>query len=432
VVICSKCGFRNEDGVEFCANPKGCGAFLAYVGTKTEALSGGVTVAITPAMIAVKPGEEASCEVHVRNKSNVVDQYEIQVVGEPSRWAIVEPTTLSLFPDAEGVAKVRFRPARSPGVASGSKPFSIAVQSKASPNIAAYRDGSIEVALYQEATLSIVPRTSRGGESVSHRVTVENHGNAPLRATLEASDVDELLNFQFEPLALAVAAGQSAFAQLTVTPRSRFYDGPPQPHPFKVELRADGLAPLAADATMLQEPVPRPVQRKFPLVPVLLGVLLIGLLTGAVIERDPLMQLVAGKSASNQAAPNTGGGSKPTTSNSAAPTPTPTPTPSPTPTPVLATIPNVSCMTAAVAQQAIEGAGFKFAGSFVANPSYANGVVFKTQPVAGQAPVGTEVTAFVSTGPPQGVVPLGCVKIIRILPTGLQPRLLVPSVSPSH
>jgi hypothetical protein len=427
VVICSKCGFRNDDGVEFCANPKGCGAFLAYVGTKAEALSGGVTVAIAPAMIAVKPGEEASCEVRVRNKSNVVDQYDIQVVGEPSRWTIVEPTTLSLFPDAEGVARVRFRPARSSGVAFGSKPFSIAVQSKASPNIAAFQDGSIEVALYQEASLSIVPRTSRGGESVSHRVTVENHGNAPLRATLEASDVDELLNFQFEPLALAVAAGQSAYAQLTVTPRSRFYDGPPQPHPFKVELRADGLAPVAADATMLQEPLPRPIQRKFPLVPVLLGVLLIGVLTGAVIERDPLMQLVAGKSASNQAAPNTGASSKPTPSSSA----TPTPTPSPTPTPVLATIPNVSCMTAAVAQQAIEGAGFKFAGSFVANPSYANGVVFKTQPVAGQAPLGTEVTAFVSTGPPQGVVPLGCVRIIRILPSGILPRLILPSATPS-
>ena len=424
MVICSKCGFRNEDGVEFCANPKGCGAFLAYVGTKAEALSGGVTVAIAPAMIAVKPGEEVSCEVRVRNKSNVVDQYEIQVVGEPSRWTIVEPTTLSLFPDAEGVARVRFRPARSSGVASGSKQFSIAVQSKASPNIAAFQDGSIDVALYQEASLSIVPRTSRGGESVTHRVTVENHGNAPLRATLEASDVDELLNFQFEPLALAVAAGQSAYAQLTVTPRSRFYDGPPQPHPFKVELHADGLAPVAAEATMLQEPVPRPIQRKFSLVPVLLAVLLIGVLTGAVIERDPLMQLIAGKNATNQTAANTGGSSKPASS------PTPTPTPSPTPTPVLATIPNVTCMTAAVAQQAIEGAGFKFAGSFVANPSYANGVVFKTQPVAGQAPLGIEVTAFVSTGPPQGVTPLGCVRIIRTLP-GILPHLILPVATPT-
>jgi len=198
--------------VEFCANPKGCGAFLAYVGTKAEALSGGVTVAIAPAMIAVKPGEEASCEVRVRNKSNVVDQYEIQVVGEPSRWTIVEPTTLSLFPDAEGVARVRFRPARSSGVASGSKQFSIAVQSKASPNIAAFQDGSIDVALYQEASLSIVPRTSRGGESVSHRVTVENHGNAPLRVVANPSYANGVV-FKTQPV-----AGQAPLGTATATP----------------------------------------------------------------------------------------------------------------------------------------------------------------------------------------------------------------------
>ena len=45
----------------------------------------------------MKPGEEATAEVRIRNKSNVVDQYDIKVVGEPSRWTIAEPTTLSLF-----------------------------------------------------------------------------------------------------------------------------------------------------------------------------------------------------------------------------------------------------------------------------------------------------------------------------------------------
>ena len=42
---------------------------------------------------------------------------------------------------------------------------------------------------------------------------------------------------------------------------------------------------------------------------------------------------------------------------------------------------------AAVAQQAIEAAGFRFAGSFVANPFYPKDVVFKAQPLApGKAP----------------------------------------------
>ena len=423
MIVCTKCGFRNDDGVEFCANPKGCDGFLAYVGKKTEALSGGVTVAVAPSVVVVKPGEEATAEVRVRNKSNVVDQYDIQVVGEPSRWTITEPSTLSLFPDAEGVARVRFRPVRSADVAAGRKPFSIAVQSKASANISAYQDGTIDVAPFHEAALAIVPRTARGGESASYRITVENHGNVPLQATLEGIDTDELLTFRFDPPELLVAPGQTSYAQLLVQPRATFYDGPPQPHAFKVQLRADstppvstGTPPITTDATLLQEAVPRPVKKKFPLVPVVLGVLLIGVLAGAVIERDPLMQLTGLKATSaTSALPSTG-------AKTPAPTSTPAPSPTPIVAPILAQVPNVTCMTPLVAQQAIEKAGFRFVGSFVANPFYPKDTVFKTQPLAlGQAPKGSDVTAFVSTGPDPGTIAgtNQCLRIIRVLPSDI-------------
>ena len=426
MVVCTKCGFRNEDGVEFCANPKGCGAFLDYVGKKTEALSGGVTIAVAPSTLAVKPGEEATVEVRIRNKSNVVDQYDIQVVGEPSRWTIAEPGTLSLFPDAEGVARVRFRPVRSSDVAAGRKPFSIAVQSKASANISAYQDGTIDVAPFGDAALAIVPRTARGGESASYRVTVENHGNIPLQATLEGLDTDEQLIFRFDPLEVLVAPGQTAYAQLLVRPRATFYDGPPQPHAFKVQLRANGAASVTADATLLQEAVPRPVRKKFPLIPVLLAVLLIGVIAGVVIERDPLMKLTGLKAtAATSGLPSTG----PTKT----PAPTPTPSPSPTPTPVLAQVPNVTCMTPLVAQQAIEKAGFRFVGSFVANPFYPKDVVFKSQPLAlGQAPKGSDVTAFVSTGPEPGTIAgrNPCLRIFFTLPPNIFQQLITPPPTP--
>jgi hypothetical protein len=428
VIVCSKCGFRNDDGVEFCANPRPCGAFLPYEGTKTEGLSGGITLAVAPAVVSVKPGEEATAEVRVRNKSNVVDQYDIQVVGEPSRWTLTEPTTLSLFPDAEGVARIRFRPVRSPEVPAGRKPFSVAVQSKASAGISAYQDGTIDVAPFKAATLAIAPRTARGGESASYRVTIENQGNAPLQATLEGDDADEVLTFRFDPPALTVAPGQLAYIQLLVQPRATFYDAPPQPHAFKVQLGAEGLPPVTADATMLQEAVPRPVRKKFPLIPLLLGVLLIGVLAGATLERDPLMRLVGLKAA---VGPSSSPGLSAGATRSPAPTPSASPSPSPASTVALVQIPNVTCMTAAVAQQAIQGAGFRFAGSFVANPFYPRDTVFKTQPLAlREAPQGSEVTAFVSTGPPPGIVGKNsCLNIIRLLPPGFF-QLATPSPTP--
>ena len=327
MVVCTKCGFRNEDGVEFCANPKGCGAYLAYVGKKTEAPSGGVTVALEPAIVAVKPGEEATCEVRVRNKSNVVDRYDIGVSGEPSGWTIVEPSMLSLFPDADGTAKIRFRPARSPDLGAGRKAFAVTVQSKASANVSARQDGAVEVAPFQETTLSIVPRTSRGGESATHRVTVENRGNVPFRASLEAADADELLGFRFENPTLLVAPGQSVYTLLVVQPRSTFSQGPPQPHPFKVQLAGDGGPPIGADATMLQEavvpPTPTP-KRKFPVALLLIPALLL-VAVGAFFLVPPLLGGTLLASTGNSAAPVAS--STPTVA--ATPTPTSTPTPPP-------------------------------------------------------------------------------------------------------
>ena len=423
VIECAKCGHRNPDGTEFCQN---CGTFLGYEGKKLEALPGSVLLTLTPTIVTVAPGAQAAAEVRVRNKSNIVDKYEIQVTGEPASWTVAEPSTLSLFPDKEGVATVRFGPPRSAEVAAGRKPFAIKVQSMASPQVSARQEGVLEVAAVQEAGLTITPHTARGGESASYRLLAQNKGNSALQVTLDASDPDELLSFEFDRPTLTLGRGEAANVQLTVKPRATFYDGPPQPHAFTVQLRADGAAPLRADATLLQEAIARPVvvKRKFPLIPVLVGVLALGLLAGLVVEREPLMQLVAGKS-SDTVAPNTGGSPK------ASPTPSPSPSPTPTPAPVLVMrqIPDVSCMSALAAQQAIEKAGFKFSGTFVPNPAYGNGVVFKTDPLPGLAPEGSQVTAFVSTGPAAGQR-AGINRCFLILQT-VPPQILL-QPSPSH
>ena len=413
MIECAKCGHRNPEGTEFCQN---CGTYLGFEGKKLEALPGGVLVTITPSMISVAPGAQAAAEVRVRNKSNIVDQYEIQVTGEPAAWSVAEPGTLSLFPDKEGVATVRFAPPRSAGVAAGRKPFAIKVQSKASPAISARQEGVLEVAAIQDAGPSITPHTARGGESATYRLLVQNKGNAPLQVTLDASDPDELLLFEFDRPTLALGRGEAANVQLLVRPRATFYDGPPQPHAFTVQLQADGVAPMRADATLLQEAVARPVvvKRKFPLVPVLLGVLAIALIGSAVVERDPLMQLVGLKSADAVGAPDTGGSPK------SAPSPTPSPSPSPTPVAMVA-VPNVGCMNALAAQQAIEKAGFTFIGRFTPQAGYANGIVIRTQPVAGGSVLkGSDVTAFVSTGTPPGVRAINqCLLVIQQLPPDL-------------
>jgi len=126
------------------------------------------------------------------------------------------------------------------------------------------------------------------------------------------------------------------------------------------------------------------------------------------------------KSAAAVVAPDTGGTAKPAASLKSTPSPTPSPSPSPTPVAMVA-VPNVGCMNALAAQQAIEKAEFTFAGSFIAQAGYGNGIVVRTEPVAGgSAPRGSNVTAFVSTGTPAGVKAINqCLLVIQQLPPNL-------------
>src|SRR5579859_4144997 len=96
---CRSCGYSNLDGVEWCQNPspqaggKRCDAFLPHQAgwgqpdppatapsASQEATPAGrgpaPTAELSPVLVAATPGEGASCEVRVRNLSDVVDEFD--------------------------------------------------------------------------------------------------------------------------------------------------------------------------------------------------------------------------------------------------------------------------------------------------------------------------------------------------------------------
>ena len=338
MIECPKCGYRNADGSEFCQNPNTCGTFLGYEGKKLEPLPGGVALSISPSTLAVEPGSQASSEIRVRNRGNIVDQFTLSVAGKPAGWAIVEPATLSLFPDAEGTAKVRFQPPKMWDSTAGRVQFSIRAQSKAAPGVFASQDGMLEIAPFASATAKLVPRTSRGSASADHRLVIENAGNAPLRATVEGSDPDELLAISVDRPMLVVQPGKSEVVQVQVAPRTRLTEGAAQLRPFQIQVQPDVGAPLVAEGSMLQEPVAPPApppKRRFPVALLIIPALLIAGV-GAAFLLPPLMSgtLLASTGGSPAAAAVSSGNSAATPTPAAASTPTPTPTPTPSPTPV--------------------------------------------------------------------------------------------------
>ncbi len=213
----------------------------------------GAVVKLRAEDLKVTPGSVAACEVVVRNDGSVVDQFSLDVVGDARAWARVEPDTLSLFPAAEGAARITFAPPRLASIPPGNVAFGLRARSREDPTGSAVEEGSIAVDTFYDTGAELIPRTSRGRTGANHELAIDNRGNAPINATVEGSDPDRLLAFDVRPSALGVGAGEAAFAKVRVKPAKRFWRGQPKTRSFRLAV-ADGIhEPMAIDGSILQE-----------------------------------------------------------------------------------------------------------------------------------------------------------------------------------
>ena len=311
----------------------------------------GALVTLSEKTIEVLPGAVATCTVKVKNTGTVVDQFTIDILGDPAAWTAAEPPTLSLFPGTEETTTVFFRPPKAAGTPTGELPFGVRARSREDPAGSAVEEGVLVVGAYEDTFAELVPRTSRGSRGATHELAVDNRGNSRLNATVTAGDQDQLLGFDVEPPGLVVDPGSAGFAKVRVKPRQRFWRGQPKTRPFKVAVQGGGGPPILLDGSLLQEAVlPR------WLIPALIAAL-VALIALVVIWLTLLQPAI--KSAATAALEDAGitplpsqgaggggggGGATPTPAITVAPAtptatpgPTPppgeTPTPSPTPTP---------------------------------------------------------------------------------------------------
>src|SRR5579864_3871176 len=88
------------------------------------------SVVMTENSIRVEPGESATLTLIIRNSSQVVDDFTVEVAGEVGEWTTAEPASIPLFPNEEGQVTLHFSPPRNSHVVAGERPFAARVVSR--------------------------------------------------------------------------------------------------------------------------------------------------------------------------------------------------------------------------------------------------------------------------------------------------------------
>ena len=212
------------------------------------------TASLDSTSLSLDAGAEAVVPLQIRNNGQVVEGYHISVLGAPAAWATVDPADVSLYPGTTTTATVTFRPPRSARTPAGEQAFAVKVEPTEHPELTVVPEGVIEVLPFLETTAELTPRTSQGRRG-RHKIAIDNRGNVPVSALVEAYSDGERVSFKVDPVGLAIEPGEARFVSLKVKARKQIWRGQPVTHPFIVSVAPQDSTPVELDGSYVQTPV---------------------------------------------------------------------------------------------------------------------------------------------------------------------------------
>lgn len=204
---------------------------------------------------AVEAGATLTFVATVRNESNIVDNYDLAVLGLPENWASVMPAAAFLVPLGEGRGessqeiRIDIAPPREYRSTAGIWTFELIALSRTSATIAARAITQFEVKPFQQWSVEAIPTVNAGRLKARYRPAVRNDGNAEQDLWLIAEPDSGRVRARFQTGKLTLQAGEVGIDVMTVRPRFPLPVGRVKEHRIGVDVLPEqpdlGEAPLS-------------------------------------------------------------------------------------------------------------------------------------------------------------------------------------------
>lgn len=213
------------------------------------------------------PGGTASTTLTVRNDSDIVEAYRLEVVGDCAAWTTVEPEGISLYPGTSETVTIRLAPPRSSQVRAGDVPLGVRVLPAEYPEAVRVPETTVHIEEFRELRTELAPRRRRGWLRGRYRLAVRNEGNTPVQLGFTPGQPGEELKFDFRPTTLKLEPGESAEAGLRLRTGRPVWFGTETTWPFTVAVAETGDG---EDAEERQDPgvVRAPLDAEFVQMPI--------------------------------------------------------------------------------------------------------------------------------------------------------------------
>jgi hypothetical protein len=212
-------------------------------------------VTVAPERADAAPGDNLQFDVTVRNASDIVEHYGVELLGLPEGATVrTEPDVAKLRPAESGTLTVRVGLPVQPPAPAGTYVLGALVRSKYRHDVSRCVEVPVELASVEQITVSSTPEVVIGGRTGQFTVEVANGGNAPVRLYLAATDPERRVTVQFQPPTVDLPPGGRARSLLSVEaplPWNR-----EKQHGLTITAHPDlaGAVPATSTASFVQKP----------------------------------------------------------------------------------------------------------------------------------------------------------------------------------
>jgi hypothetical protein len=174
-------------------------------------------VTVAPDRADAAPGDALTFDVTVRNTSDIVEHYGVELLGLPDGATVrAEPDVAKLRPSESGTMTVRVSLPVQPPAPAGTYVLGALVRSPYRHDVSRCVEVPMELASVEQITVRATPEVVTGGRAGRYTIEIANGGNAPVRLYLAATDPERRVTATFDPPGVDLRPGTSARALLTV------------------------------------------------------------------------------------------------------------------------------------------------------------------------------------------------------------------------
>jgi len=253
-----------------------------------------LTVDLGTTSVRLKPGGSADVSVTIRNISQVVQHYEVIVVGLPADqlWHTDVPVT-KLRPGETGIVTLTLALPDGFPILGGDYLLGVLVRSPYDPaSVCRSEELTLSVEAVTDLTLAVYPEVIQGSAGGPFTITLGNQGNTPLPVTLSGADDAGKASFRFVPPEVWLRPGTTAQLQGAVDAPARL-TGSERRSQITLTAHVGQQPGGTAKLTLLQPPRIPPAVFKVLGVVLAVAVVAASILVGAVLARQPNQQASA-------------------------------------------------------------------------------------------------------------------------------------------